>query len=168
MEITKDMTIGEVVMRYPASAEILIGEGIHCVGCGAAHFESLEEGLMGHGKTIEEINKIIGDMNKSIKGEKIDQNAIVTISKKATEKLKELLKKENKETYGLRIKADGSEYGFDLEEKETKNDEVVKIDGLKFIIDKKELSEIKGARIDFMESIHGSGFSIINPNKKRN
>ena len=53
--ITKDMTIGEMVQQYPSAAEVLMGEGVHCVGCGAAHFETIEQGLSGHGKTQEEI-----------------------------------------------------------------------------------------------------------------
>ena len=54
--ITKDMTIGELVQLYPSVVEILIEEGVRCVGCGAAHFETIEEGLSSHGKTEEEID----------------------------------------------------------------------------------------------------------------
>ena len=161
MVITKDMTIGEVVMKYPESVEVLISEGIHCVGCGAAHFETIEEGLMGHGKTIEEINDIIECMNGSI--EQVPFDGILNVTKKAIEKLKELLKQEKKENHVLRIKSENSQFGFDLEEKPTENDEVVEIDGLTFVIDKDSLENVKGAKIDFMYSINGSGFRI---NKK--
>ncbi len=68
--ITKDMTIGELVQRYPSVVEILIEEGVRCVGCGAAHFETIEEGLSSHGKTEEEIDAVIKKMNEIIKKEK--------------------------------------------------------------------------------------------------
>lgn len=158
MEITKDMTIGEVVMRYPASAEVLINEGIHCVGCGAAHFETIEEGLMGHGRTEDEIQKIIEEMNASI--DQVLFDGILNVTKKAIEKLKELLKQENKENYVLRIKSENSQFGFDLEEKPNENDKVVEIDGLTFVIDKNTLENVKGTKIDFMDSINGGGFRI--------
>ena len=61
------MTIGELVQLYPSVVEILIEEGVRCVGCGAAHFETIEEGLSSHGKTEEEIDAIIKKMNEVIK-----------------------------------------------------------------------------------------------------
>lgn len=64
------MTIGELVQRYPSVVEILIEEGVRCVGCGAAHFETIEEGLSSHGKTEEEIDVIIEKMNEAIKRER--------------------------------------------------------------------------------------------------
>ena len=68
--ITKDMTIGELVQQYPSVVEILIEEGVRCVGCGAAHFETIEEGLSSHGKTEEEIDAIIKKMNGIVKRER--------------------------------------------------------------------------------------------------
>ena len=61
------MKIGELIYEYPEAAMLLMEQGIHCVGCGAANFETLEQGLMGHGKTEEEIEEIIKSMNELIK-----------------------------------------------------------------------------------------------------
>lgn len=65
--ITKDITIGELVYNYPEAAMLLVEEGIHCIGCGAANYETLEQGLMGHGKTEKEIEELIKSMNELIK-----------------------------------------------------------------------------------------------------
>ena len=65
--VTKDMTIGEAVETYPEIAEVLYEAGVHCVGCGAAFWETIEQGLMGHGRSDEEINKVVADMNTLIK-----------------------------------------------------------------------------------------------------
>ncbi|KKU99851.1 MAG: hypothetical protein UY34_C0036G0005 [Parcubacteria group bacterium GW2011_GWA2_48_9] len=47
--ITKDMTIGDVVAKYPASIEPLQAAGVHCVGCHVSYHETLEQGFKGHG-----------------------------------------------------------------------------------------------------------------------
>jgi hybrid cluster-associated redox disulfide protein len=55
MEITKDMTIGEVVRQKPESVEVLMGFGMGCVGCPSAQAETLEEAAMVHGLKLEEL-----------------------------------------------------------------------------------------------------------------
>jgi hybrid cluster-associated redox disulfide protein len=55
MEITKDMTIGEVVRQKPESVEVLMGFGMGCVGCPSAQAETLEEAAMVHGLNLEEL-----------------------------------------------------------------------------------------------------------------
>jgi hybrid cluster-associated redox disulfide protein len=64
--ITKDMIIEEIVEKYPYLAEYIMDYGVHCVGCGVASFESLEEGFMGHGMREEEIDAIVIELNKII------------------------------------------------------------------------------------------------------
>lgn len=66
-KITKEIKIGELMINYPQTVEILFEEGIHCLGCGAAHFESLEDGLKAHGKSDQEIEEIIKKLNKAIR-----------------------------------------------------------------------------------------------------
>ena len=41
--ITKDMLIGEILSINPDVAPILMGAGMHCLGCPSAQGESLEE-----------------------------------------------------------------------------------------------------------------------------
>lgn len=55
MEITKDMTIGEVLVKKPEVAPILMEMGMHCLGCPAAAGESLEEAAMVHGMDIDDL-----------------------------------------------------------------------------------------------------------------
>lgn len=65
--ITKETKIGELMIQFPQAAAILFEEGIHCLGCGAAHFESLEDGLKAHGKSNQEIEEIVKKLNKVIR-----------------------------------------------------------------------------------------------------
>lgn len=61
--ITPDMIIGDVVAAYPATLAGLKKIGIHCVGCYASTFESIQEGVLSHGldpiKVCKTLNKII-------------------------------------------------------------------------------------------------------------
>lgn len=69
MKINKNMLIGECITKYPQTAEFLLDAGIHCVSCFAANFETIEQGLIGHGKTKEEIKQIIKELNVLVKNE---------------------------------------------------------------------------------------------------
>lgn len=59
-KINKDMTIGEVVAKYPGTIEVFLEHGMGCLGCGAAQFETIEQGAQAHGidlkKLIEALN----------------------------------------------------------------------------------------------------------------
>lgn len=54
-QITKDMTIGEILVTNPNVAPILLEAGMHCLGCPSAQGESLEEAAMVHGMDIDEL-----------------------------------------------------------------------------------------------------------------
>lgn len=55
MEISKEMTIGDVVMEYPEAVEVLMSFGMGCVGCSSSQMETLEEAAMVHGFDVEEL-----------------------------------------------------------------------------------------------------------------
>ncbi len=58
-EITKDMTIGEILQAQPGVAPVLMAAGMHCLGCPSAQGETLEEAAMVHGMDVEELMKQI-------------------------------------------------------------------------------------------------------------
>jgi hybrid cluster-associated redox disulfide protein len=66
-KITKNMKLGELIKKYPKAAMMLLDEGIHCVGCGMAFFETVEQGLASHGKTEKEMKEILKKMNEAVK-----------------------------------------------------------------------------------------------------
>jgi len=53
--ITKDMTIGEILRTKPEAAPVLMGAGMHCLGCPSAQGETLEEAVMVHGMDIDSV-----------------------------------------------------------------------------------------------------------------
>lgn len=54
-QINKDMLIGELIQTDERIAPILMGVGMHCLGCPSAQGESLEEACMVHGINVEEL-----------------------------------------------------------------------------------------------------------------
>ena len=60
MHVTKDMTIGELLMMDRSAGAILMQNGMHCVGCPSAAGETLEEASMVHGMDID---KLLSDIN---------------------------------------------------------------------------------------------------------
>lgn len=65
--ITRESKLGQIVEDYPAAANLLLEKyNLHCVGCFAAIYETLEEGAKAHGMDDEQIDKMIGDLNKII------------------------------------------------------------------------------------------------------
>ena len=61
-DITKDTTIGEALMLKPEIAPVLMGMGMHCLGCPASQGESLEEMTA---RIFSALHNIIMDMMQS-------------------------------------------------------------------------------------------------------
>ncbi len=63
MKITKDMSITEIIQVYPQTHEIFRKFNLGCIGCIAANFETLEDGLIAHGIKVEEF---LDEINKAV------------------------------------------------------------------------------------------------------
>jgi len=167
--ITKDMTIGDVVAKYPAVIEPLQEAGVHCVGCHVSYSESLEDGFKSHGMTDEQVDEVIAKLNKAVAEYKVEEGKDFIITSKAAEKLIEVLKENNKEGSGLRVEVvpggcSGFQYGLELDDKTTDLDLTIEEKGVKIIISKENLQFLKGARLDYVDGLQGAGFKISNPN----
>lgn len=51
----KDTKIGEILVKAPEKAEILLEVGMHCLGCPASQMETLEEACAIHGIDVEDL-----------------------------------------------------------------------------------------------------------------
>ena len=61
--IEKNMSIIDVVQKYPQTAEVFRNFGMGCLGCIAARFENIEQGAMAHGINTDEL---VADLNKAV------------------------------------------------------------------------------------------------------
>ena len=63
MQITKDMSIMEVVQSYPDTVPVFMYAGMGCFGCMAAQFENIEQGALAHGidvdALVDALNEIV-------------------------------------------------------------------------------------------------------------
>ncbi len=92
---------------------------------------------------------------------------MVTISDVAAEKIKELMAKEGKQDYALRMKAEGGgccgpKYMVLLEEGPESSDKVIETQGIKVLIDPESLSTLEKAELDYVEGLMGAGFQFKN------
>lgn len=63
-KITKEMTIGEVIRKYPKSVFVFMDYGLHCVGCPMAQGETIEGAIKLH---QIDLKKLLKDLNKAAK-----------------------------------------------------------------------------------------------------
>jgi len=167
-KITEDTLIGEIVDKFPAAVEPLMKTGVHCIGCGISPIETLGQGLRGHGMGDEQISKIIKTLNNAVeKSEKSSEG--ITITEEAADKIKQLLKAENREGHGFRVEVSsggcsGLQYIFGFDESAREGDEVFEKNGAKIFIDKETMEKLRGITINYVDSLQGSGFKISNPN----
>ena len=171
--INKDMTVGDVVERYPQAAQVLTDFGLHCVGCHVSTWETVEQGTIGHGMPTEVMENMIKEANKFIHNYKEqptpDTSGMeVEITSSAAEKFLSLMKKEGKEGQGLRIQViaggcSGKSYEFSFDTQPAATDKVIEKDGLKLFLDTESLKHMNGSRIDFVDTLEETGFKIDNP-----
>ena len=163
--VTKEMTIGDVLKNHPEAIEIMLSHGLHCVGCSVQYWETVEGGCKGHGFSDEKINQLINEINGAIKETPKDVTFYAT--PKAGKKLIELAKKDNKAAI-LRVEVvaggcAGFQYKLDFD-KEKKSDVRIESQGVVFVMDNDSEKLIKGAKIEYLDTLNESGFRISNPN----
>lgn len=61
MTITKDLVIGDVLDKYPETAEFFFAMGMHCLGCPAARGETIEEACQVHNADVDELIRKINE-----------------------------------------------------------------------------------------------------------
>ena len=69
-KITKDMSIMDIFQKNEKYAEemgeVLSNSGLHCIGCSMAKYETIEDGILAHGMTKEDVKKIIDKLNEIV------------------------------------------------------------------------------------------------------
>lgn len=169
--ISRQMTIEEILGMFPFKAQKLSQEitnaGLHCVGCQAATWETLEMGMLGHGKTEEQINRLVDRLN-ALLDEEVDLSTI-TITHRGATKFLQVAAEEQKLGWGIRFAEEmagcnGFEYSLDFSEKADKEDETFISNGIEIHVKKGLVPRLIGSEIDYVDGLRGSGFKVSNPN----
>jgi len=168
------MAIEEIFTQHPQKAQRLAQEmtnaGLHCVGCQAATWETLEVGMLGHGMTQEKIDHLIEKLNAILEEE--SDATTITMTKKAAKQYLEILDEENKHGWGFRFSekmagCNGFEYILDYSEKPLPDDTVFVSQEIEIHVNRADIPRLLGCRIDYVDvkGLQGSsGFKVTNPN----
>ena len=94
---------------------------------------------------------------------------LITVTEAAAAKIRELLSEEGKAESGLRVFVQGGgcsgfQYGLMIEEGGGVGDQLFESNGVRLYVDPVSISYLKGAEVDFVDTITGGGFTIKNPN----
>lgn len=94
---------------------------------------------------------------------------MINVTPGAASKITELLVEEQKQNSGLRVFVQGGgcsgfQYGLMIEEGEGVGDQVFESNGIRLFVDPISIRYLKGAEVDFVETVTGGGFTIKNPN----
>ncbi len=171
--ISRSMTINEIFSNFPQKAQKLAQEitnaGLHCVGCSASTWETLEAGMLGHGYSEEEIDQLVDNLNAILKQQSNPDS--IQLTKRAADKLLEIFKEENKLGWGLRFgdKAagcSGFEYVLDFSKQAKADDQVFKSHGVEIHVNKGMIERLLGSEIDYVDTLNDSGFKVSNPKAK--
>ena len=138
----------------------------HSCGCGESHGESHEspkpqEVVVESPKPQEVVVESPQPQTQSGK--------LITITAKAAEKINEFMGEEKDKPKFLRIYVQGGgcsglSYGMGFEKAAEEDDLTIEENGVKVIVDSMSQDHLKGANVDYIESLMGSGFKINNPN----
>jgi iron-sulfur cluster assembly accessory protein len=97
------------------------------------------------------------------------QTEFVTLTPAGAKAVQELLQKRNLEGYALRVFVQGGgcsgfQYGMALENNIRDADITGDFYNVKVVVDEISIDYLRGATIDYVDEVMGSGFKIENPN----
>ena len=164
--ITQDMTIQEVLKKHPKMIEVLQDFGLYCAGCHLSAYETLEQGILGHGMDKKTLNSVLKALNEVAQDKKS-----IHLTKLAALKMLEMAEKEGAPTANLRVTASQKKgiwtYAMDFAKTAKKSEKKLKYpEGVTLLLGPKSLKNLGGATIDYVMTYETEGFKINTPNEK--
>lgn len=97
------------------------------------------------------------------------QGTMLEVTGIASGKMHEIIEQEAMRGKGVRIYVEGGgcagfQYGFAFDEPRETDFRLPMKEGFDVLVDTFSMNYLRGARVDFVDSIEGSGFKISNPN----
>lgn len=97
----------------------------------------------------------------------------VTLTQEAVSRLRGVLDSQSAPDGALRVYVtpggcSGFSYGMSIEAEPEEDDEIVEQEGVRVAIDAFSQQYLRGSQIDFIDSLMGGGFTVVNPNAVRN
>ena len=140
--------------------------GLHCVGCSASTFETIEQGMTGHGMTQKEVNSLVNELNQSLE-DKEENTEDIKFTEVAAQKCKQFRKNSSHMFKVSLMKGScGWTYDFKFREKKQPTEQEFEDKDIKILLDKEHLDKFKGMVIDYVDGMQNAGFKVLNPNVK--
>ncbi len=94
---------------------------------------------------------------------------MITLTDVAADRLQDLLQAQGMSNLGLRVFVQGGgcaglQYGMMYENQSREDDEVLVVKGVRLFVDPFSAPYLKGANIDYQDTVTGPGFRVDNPN----
>ncbi|MBF0197078.1 MAG: iron-sulfur cluster assembly accessory protein [Planctomycetes bacterium] len=182
-QITENTTIEGVLESFPDKAPLLIEimseAGLHCVGCGAATYETLEQGTLGHGFSRQQLHDLIEKLNAALEvkeqeedGNQDNEGFSLTMTPKAIHQVKHMRDMEDEPGKNLRISVitgGCSGYSYDLHfvNQVMPGDIKTEQGDITVYISKQAQEVLNGIEIDYVMTLNESGFKYNNPNASK-
>ena len=93
---------------------------------------------------------------------------MIEITPTAADKVRELLEESGKTDHALRIfvrgmSCSGPAYGMALDNEPRADDAITDLNGVRLLVDPLSAQYVQGAEVDYVESLMGRGFTVVNP-----
>jgi iron-sulfur cluster assembly accessory protein len=97
------------------------------------------------------------------------QTQLITLTDDAVGQLRNMIEKKGNPSLGLRVwvqpgGCSGFSYGMALDDAPLGDDVINEVEGLKIIVDSFSAGHLQGAKVDYVDSLMGAGFTVLNPN----
>jgi iron-sulfur cluster assembly accessory protein len=94
---------------------------------------------------------------------------LITLTDDAVGQLRTMIEKKGNPSLGLRVwvqpgGCSGFSYGMALDDAPLSDDVISEVEGLKVIVDSFSAGHLQGAKVDYVDSLMGAGFTVLNPN----
>ncbi len=99
----------------------------------------------------------------------VTTETMISMTPEAVAQLKTFLSEQGTPEHALRVfvapgGCSGLQYGMTIDEVADEGDEIVETDGVRLLIDNFSAMYLKGAEVDYVNSLMGGGFTVRNPN----
>ncbi len=94
---------------------------------------------------------------------------LISLTDDAAGQLRTMIEKKGNPGLGLRVwvqagGCSGFSYGMALDDAPLDDDVISQVSGLKVIVDASSAPHLQGAKVDYVDSLMGAGFTVLNPN----
>ena len=94
---------------------------------------------------------------------------MIEMTEAASAKVRELLEEQGKMDHGLRVfvrgmSCSGPAFGMALDNEPRPDDQIAELEGVKVLVDPASAPYLDGAQVDYVDSLMGKGFTVVNPN----